>query len=75
MRSIQRVFGHNEKDYPCSSTLVNFAGSVRGRNYTRDIIHRNFNQLVDKEDYSKDNKKEVLRWLESVSGIVEETSK
>jgi hypothetical protein len=67
MRSLKRIFdkvsGRNSlwSDYMC------FAEAVRGKKFSRKTIVRYFNSLVDKEDYAKSEKKEILRFLAELS--------
>jgi hypothetical protein len=40
---------------------------VRGRKFSRKTIIRNFNSLVDKEDYARSEKKEIIDFLAELS--------
>jgi len=63
MRSVRRVFKRIKAENPYWSSLLCFAEAVRGRNFSRRTILRNFNSLVDKEDYARDEKKEIIEFL------------
>jgi len=67
MRSVRRVFKRIEAKNPCWSSLLCFAEAVRGRNFSRRTILRNFNALVDEEDYAKDEKNEIIEFLVELS--------
>jgi hypothetical protein len=40
---------------------------MRGRKFSRKTIIRNFNSLVDKEDYARSEKKEITDFLMKLS--------
>jgi hypothetical protein len=40
---------------------------VRGRKFSKKTIIRNFNSLVDKEDYAKNEKKKIIEFLVELS--------
>jgi len=67
MRSVKRVFKRIEAENPYWSSLLCFAEAVRGRNFSRRTIVRNFNALVDKEDYAKNERKEIVEFLVELS--------
>jgi hypothetical protein len=48
-------------DYTC------LAEAVCGRKFSRKTILRNFNSLVDKEDYARGEKKEIIEHLIELS--------
>lgn len=69
MRSIKARF-EKEKDLnPFLSDLTNFASAITKQEFTRKMIHENFNRIVDKEDYyhlEPSERKELMSWLESL---------
>jgi hypothetical protein len=67
MRSLRRVFNKIRSENPYWSDYICFAEAVRGRNFSRKTIIRNFNSLVDKEDYIKSEKKEIIDFLVELS--------
>jgi len=67
MRSIRKVFKRIRAENPYWSSLLCFAEAIRGRNFSRRTILRNFNALVDKEDYAKKEKKEIVEFLTGLS--------
>jgi len=72
MRSVRRVFKRIEAKNPYRSSLLCFAEAVRGRSFSRKTIIRNFNALVDKEDYAKNERKEIVEFLAELSKDAEE---
>lgn len=61
MRSIKARYKNlQDKNYYWSS-LVCFTEAVRGQNFSKDIINRWFNKIVDEDDYSREQRKAVLR--------------
>jgi hypothetical protein len=67
MKSLKRVFNKIRSENPYWSDYICFAEAVRGRNFSRKTIIRNFNSLVDKEDYVKSEKKEIIDFLVELS--------
>lgn len=63
MRSLERRFNDLEKKRTAISSLLNFAGAITERNFSDGIIRRWFNQLVDREDYDKKDKRIILEFL------------
>ena len=73
MRSIERRFAQKEKARPDSSSLVNFAGAIRGQRFSTNIIHRWFTTLVEADDYQRSDKRAILRYLVLLSNPVRTT--
>jgi len=67
MKSVRRVFKRIRAENPYWSSLLCFAETVRERNFSRRAILRNFNALIDKEDYAKNEKKEIIEFLVELS--------
>jgi hypothetical protein len=67
MRSLKRVFNKIKSENPYWSDYTCFAEAVRGRKFSRKTIIRNFNSLVDKEDYAKNEKREIIEHLVELS--------
>lgn len=63
MRSIKRRFNYVQKKNPYWSTFTCFANTVRGKNFSKDRIKRFFNILVDKADYEKNEKSQIMKYL------------
>jgi hypothetical protein len=67
MRSLKRIFNRIRSENPYWSDYTCFAEAVRGRRFSRKTIIRNFNSLVDKEDYAKNEKREIIGFLAELS--------
>jgi hypothetical protein len=66
MKSLKRRFQKISKENPYWSTNTCFNIAIRGQNFNEQTIRRFFNKLVDKDDYDKKDKKELLAFhLES----------
>lgn len=53
--------------YPFYSTYTVFAETIRNTKLTEASVRRHFHRLVDKDDYAKNERPEVLRYLVSIS--------
>jgi len=69
MKSVKRVFNRIRSENPYWSDYICFAEAVRGRKFSRKTIIRNFNSLVDKEDYARNEKKEIIDFLMELSKL------
>jgi hypothetical protein len=67
MRSVKRIFNKIRNENPFWSDYTCFAEAVHGRKFSRKAIIRNFNSLVDKEDYTKSEKREIIEHLARLS--------
>ncbi len=67
MRSLKRVFEKLKRDNPNWSDYTCFSHALSGKGFSKKTISRYFNKLVDNNDYSKREKKEILEWLFSLS--------
>ena len=70
MRSIERSFKQYQKENPCWSTWTSFTKAIMGINFSKDKIRRYFNVLVDKDDYEKKEKMQLLKYLYQLSKSV-----
>jgi hypothetical protein len=66
MRSIERRFNNLEKRNPKYSSYLCFAETVNGHKFSKQMVHRWFQKLVEKDDYDGKDKKAILRHLESL---------
>jgi hypothetical protein len=69
MKSVKKVFNRIRNENPYWSDYICFAEAVRGRRFSRKTIIRNFNSLVDKEDYARNEKKEIIDFLMELSKL------
>jgi hypothetical protein len=67
MRSLKRIFNKIRSENPYWSDYICFAEAVCGRKFSRKTIIRNFNSLVNKEDYTRSEKKEIIEHLIELS--------
>jgi predicted RNA-binding protein YlxR (DUF448 family) len=67
MRSLKRIFNKIKGKNPYWSDYICFAEAVCGRKFSRKTIIRNFNSLVNKEEYAKNEKKEIIEHLVELS--------
>jgi hypothetical protein len=71
MRSIKRKFDNITEKNPYWSSYLCFAETVKDKNFSYRIIKKYFNQLVDKEDYSIKEKREIINYLYQLSASKE----
>jgi hypothetical protein len=67
MRTIKSKFKHLRGRNSIYSSYLIFAEVIKGCGYPRRSIREKFNELVDIEDYDKSNKKQILKYLYSLS--------
>jgi len=75
MKSIARRFNKINQKNPGLSTSICFAMTIIGQNFSRQTIARGFNKLVDKNDYSKKDKKEIMAFHERLTKKPEDNQK
>jgi len=63
MRSIERRFEQVKKENPYWSTYVSFAVAIKNQSFDHELIRVWFNKLVDKDDYIKNEKSEIIDYL------------
>lgn len=68
MKSIERRFKRNVLNNPNWSSWTCFADAIIGQNFSGDRIKRHFNVLVDKDDYEKKDKMQLLKYLYQING-------
>jgi len=74
MKSLKYRFNNLKTIYPRYkdsidhwSTYTKFAMAIKNQKFDEVIIRRYFNKLVDKDDYSKSDKKSILDFLYELS--------
>lgn len=60
MKSIQRRYGLFKARHPELGDFTVLMKTVKGQKYTKDTISRWFEKLVEKDDYSKEDKKHLM---------------
>ncbi len=63
MKSLKRVFEKLKKKNPYWSDYTCFSRAISGKGFSKRTISHHFNKLVDKGDYSGQEKKDILEWL------------
>jgi len=71
MKSLRRRFDNIVEKNPNWSSYLCFAGAIKNRNFSKRIIRKHFNKLVEKDDYSMTEKREIINYLYQLS-IAEE---
>ncbi|HOX10364.1 MAG TPA: hypothetical protein P5323_00175 [Candidatus Moranbacteria bacterium] len=67
MKSLERRFKNITKKKPFWSSYVCFSEAVKGQGFNRQSIHRWFQRLVDKNDYTRKEKRAILAHLENIT--------
>jgi len=73
MRSLEIRFKKIAEKNPNLSSYICFARTIAGQKYNRQTIHRWFNELVEKDDYAKSEKRALLTHLENLSNPLRTT--
>ncbi len=63
MRSLKRVFDKIKGEHPYWSDYICFSHAISRKGFSKKTISRHFNRLVDKDNYQKGEKNEILEWL------------
>jgi len=63
MKSIERRFDKIQKKNPYYSSIICFNLAVMEQGFSEVRIARQFNKLVDKDDYFSSDKKDILLFL------------
>ncbi len=63
MKSLKRVFEKLKRRNPYWSDYTCFALAISGKGFSKRTISHHFNKLVDKGDYLKREKKDILEGL------------
>lgn len=75
MKSLQRRFNITIEKNPNLSSYSCFARAIKEQGFNKQTIHRWFQKLVDKDDYTKKEKRAVLAHLENLSNPLRTTQK
>lgn len=63
MKSLEARFRDIEIKNPLWSTFVVFVAAINDAGFSEDTIRKWFPKLVDKDDYSKSEKDQLMRWV------------
>ncbi len=72
MRSIQRRFEAFKSKNPNLSSYVVLSHAVKQQRFSRDMISRWFNKLVEKDDYDSKDKRKLIQQLWKLSNDAED---
>jgi len=75
MRSIERRFANVLADNPGYSTYTAFAEAVRGQQFGVAVLRQWFDKLVDRDDYKRGDKEDIIKHLELLNSTEEEKNK
>lgn len=75
MKSLERRFKRVSIRNPFWGSYICFAETVRGQNFNHKSILYWFNKLVEKDDYSQEDKRQLIANLENLNKPVEERTK
>lgn len=67
MKTLERNFKKIEANNPYWSTYTCFAQAIKGKSFNKETIRRWFNKLVNRDDYSSEDKKTILSFLYDLS--------
>lgn len=73
MKSLERRFNNIAERNPSWSSYLCFAEAVKEQCFNTQTIQRWFNKLVDKDDYARGEKREVVDFLVNLSNPVRTT--
>jgi len=63
MKTLENTFNKIKKANCYHSTIVCFIKTIRNKNYCPRVIKYHFNRLVEKDDYSQKDKRNILKSL------------
>ena len=66
MRSLERRSNNIAKKNPSWSSYICFAEAIKRQSFSKQTTHRWFQKLVDRNDYARSEKKEILAYLEGL---------
>lgn len=73
MKSLQARYVAMREKYPePHSSYICFIRAIRGQKFSLEKISKWFNILVDKDDYDRNERKGIVRYLHHLSNMSEE---
>jgi hypothetical protein len=72
MKSLERRFNNIAERNSSFSSYLCFAKAIKGQRFSKQVINRWFQKLVDKDDYANNEKSSLLRYLYDLSNLSEE---
>lgn len=67
MKSLERRFNNISQLNPYWSSYICFTEAIRSQNFSPRTIASHFKALVEKDDYNNREKKQILKYLTSLS--------
>lgn len=67
MKHFEFYFKREQERDPFAGDIICLTRAVRNRKFSPQIIHKWFNHLIDKSDYSPSDKKTILKQIEELS--------
>ena len=74
MKSIKQRFDEISFNHPGWSSLICFVESIRDKEISSSDMIREFNKLVEKDDYDKHERDEVIEFLKNTLKNINKTS-
>lgn len=75
MKSLERRFKNISVKKSDWSSYICFAEAVKDQRFNKQTIHRWFYKLVEKDDYDRNEKRELLINLVNLSNPIEDNKK
>lgn len=72
MQSIRANFEKMCKRHPNLSSFICFGRAVAGKKYLSSVIRKNFNVLVDPDDYDPKDKFKLFKHFDGLANMPEE---
>ncbi len=73
MKSLERRFNNITEKNPQWSSYTRFYEAIKRQNFSKQTIHRWFQKLVNKDDYARSEKRDILAHLVSLSNPLRTT--
>lgn len=75
MRSIERKFNEISQKNLRWSSWTCFVNAIKGQKFNKRTVREWFEKLVNKNDFDKDEKKQLLKYLSKISNTAEDNQK
>ena len=75
MKTIIEKFNYISERNPVWSSYICFCETISGRNLMPKLIKQYFNKLVDKDDYARNEKNDIIEYLCKTFGYKQKQSK
>ena len=68
MKSLNRRFAEVQEKRPGCSSIVNMSAAVKDGRFTPRVVSYWFNRLVEKDDFTETDRRDILKHLNALSG-------